>query len=255
MDFVLTSDLDWASEDCVAVFLEIAERFAIKPTIFVTHKSPATRCAAAAGKVELGIHPNFLPGSDHGADAGSVIDTVLALVPQAMAVRAHRYLGSPVISALLAERGLTIDSNVCRHLIAGIEHEFLPAGVIRLPVFFEDDIHWTQGGDWRFETCRQSFLSPGLKILNFHPFLVALNVPDGAFYRRHKRYIRTLTCEQAAHLGHRGPGARSFLLEAIGAILAAGHRFVTLGELAAGLRAGVGATPERLLAQEPSLAG
>src|SRR5690348_14834767 len=74
LDFVLTSDLDWASEDCIAVFLEIAERFAIKPTIFVTHESPAIRRAAAAGIVELGIHPNFLPGSDHGADAGSVID-------------------------------------------------------------------------------------------------------------------------------------------------------------------------------------
>lgn len=255
MDFVLTSDLDWASEDCIAVFLEIAARFAIKPTIFVTHESPAARCAAAAGQVELGIHPNFLPGSDHGADAGSVIDTVLALVPQATAVRAHRYLGSPVISALLAKRGLTIDSNVCRHLIAGIEHEFLPDGVIRLPVFFEDDIHWTQGGEWRFETCRQSFLSPGLKVLNFHPFLVALNVPDAAFYQRHKRHIRTLTCEQAAHLGHRGPGARSFLLEAIDAIVAAGHRFVTLGELAAGLRAGIGGTPARSRTQEPSLAG
>jgi len=255
LDFVLTSDLDWASEDCIAVFLEIAERFAIKPTIFVTHESPAVRRAAAAGNAELGIHPNFLCDSDHGADAGSVIDTVLALVPEAIAVRAHRYLASPVISTLLAERGLTIDSNVCRHLNAGIEHEFLPGGVIRLPVFFEDDIHWTQGGDWHFETCRQSFLSPGLKVLNFHPFLVALNVPDAAFYQRHKRHIRTLTCEQAAHLGHRGPGARSFLLEAIGTILAAGHRFVTLGELAAGLRTGIGGTPARSRAQEPSLAG
>ena len=86
------------------------------------------------------------------------------------------------------------------------------------------------------------------------PFLVALNVPDAAFYQRHKRHIRTLTCEQAAHLGHRGPGARSFLLEAIDAIVAAGHRFVTLGELAAGLR-GIGGTPARSRTQEPSLAG
>src|ERR1700741_4382576 len=117
LDFVLTSDLDWASEDCITVFLEIAERFTIKPTIFVTHESPAVRRAAAAGDAELGIHPNFLRGSDHGADAGSVIDTVQALAPQAIAVRAHRYLSSPVISTLLAERGLTIDSNCWRHLV------------------------------------------------------------------------------------------------------------------------------------------
>ena len=49
MDFVLTSDLDWASEDCVADFLQIAGRFSIKPTMFVTHDSAVVRRAAASG--------------------------------------------------------------------------------------------------------------------------------------------------------------------------------------------------------------
>ena len=86
---------------------------------------------------------------------------------------------------------------------------------------------------WNFETFRHAFFAPGLKVLNFHPFFVALNAPDADFYRRHKQHIRTLTREQAARLIHRGAGARSFLHEAIAAVLAAGHRFVTLGELAA----------------------
>ena len=232
---MLTSDLDWASEDCIEDFLQIARRFSIKPTLFVTHESKAVRRASAAGRVELGIHPNFLPGSDHGGDASAIIDFVLGLAPGAKAVRAHRYIGSPDISALFADRGLTIDSNLCRHLETAIAAEVLPNGLIRLPVFFEDDIHWSEGHDWNFETYRPSFLGPGLKVLNFHPFFVALNAPDADFYRRHKHHIRTLTRDQAARLIHRGSGARSFLLEAIAAVLAAGHRFVTLGELAARL--------------------
>lgn len=236
MDFVLTSDLDWASEDCVADFLQIAGRFSIRPTMFVTHDSAIVRRAAASGLVELGIHPNFLPGSDHGEGAASVMDYVQRLAPKATAMRAHRYISSPEISSLLAARGLTIDSNLCRHLALGIVPEILPGGVLRLPVFFEDDIHWMEGGDWSFDTHRDAFLAPGLKILNFHPFFVALNAPDAAFYQRHKQHIKSLTGEQAKQLRHRGAGARSFLVETITAVLDAGHRFVSLGELAAGLR-------------------
>ena len=236
MDFVLTSDLDWASEDCVADFLQIADRFSIKPTMFVTHDSAIVRDATASGLAELGIHPNFLPGSDHGSDGASVMDFVLRLAPNAIAMRAHRYIRSPEISSLIAARGLTIESNLCRHLARGIAPEILPCGVLRLPVFFEDDVHWTEGGEWNFDAYRDAFLAPGLKILNFHPFFVALNAPDAAFYRRHKQRIKSLTGEQAKHFRHRGAGARSFLVEAITAVLAAGHRFVTLGQLAADLR-------------------
>jgi hypothetical protein len=237
LDFVLTSDLDWASEDCVADFLQIAGRFSIKPTMFVTHDSAIVRRAAASGLAELGIHPNFLPGSDHGKDPAAVMDFVQRLAPKAIAMRAHRYIDAPEISAQLAARGLTIDSNACRHLATGIAPEILPSGLLRLPVFFEDDIHWMEGGGWSFATYRDAFLAPGLKILNFHPFFVALNAPDAAFYQRHKQYIKSLAGEQAKHLRHRGAGARSFLMEAIAAVLDGGHRFVSLGELAAGLRA------------------
>ncbi len=236
MDFVLTADVDWASEDCIENFLQIAARFSIRPTVFLTHESEILKRAHAAGSVELGIHPNFLAGSDHGADLVSVIDCVLRLAPGAAAVRAHRYIGSAEISALLAARGLTIDSNLCRHLAVGIAPETLPTGSVRLPVFFEDDIHWTEGHGWEFGNYRHAFFSPGLKVLNFHPFFVTLNVPDATFYQRHKQHIRTLTKQQAVQLIHRGDGARSFLIEAITAVQAAGHRFVTLGELADGLK-------------------
>jgi hypothetical protein len=232
MDFVLTSDLDWASEHCIDDFLGIAERFSVKPTLFVTHESAAVRAAARVGRAELAIHPNFLADSDHGGDVSSVMDCVRRMVPEAIAVRSHRYIDSPEIAPILPRYGLRIDSNVCRHLMPGLGPEILPNGLLRLPVFFEDDVHWLGGHEWNFQKYARDFFAPGLKILNFHPFFVTLNIPDRDFYRRHKHHIRTLTRGQAAELRHGGRGARTFLLDAIGAIMTEGHRFISLNELA-----------------------
>jgi hypothetical protein len=232
MDFVLTSDLDWASEHCIEDFLRITDRFSIKPTLFVTHESATVRAASRAGRVELGIHPNFLTGSDHGGDVSSVIDHVRRIAPQAIAIRSHRYIDSPEIAAMLPKHGLKIDSNVYCHLMSGLGPKILPNGLLRLPVFFEDDVHWMGGHVWTFDKYAKDFLTPGLKILNFHPFFVTLNIPDADFYRRHKRHIRTLTHEQATDLRHGGAGPRTFLIQAIQALLSAGHRFISLNELA-----------------------
>src|SRR5205085_10902215 len=135
----------------------------------------------------------------------------------------------------LKAHGLRIDSNTYRHLEPGLVPVGLPSGLMRLPVFFEDDCHWLQNTSWRFQQYEAGFFSPGLKILNFHPFLVALNAPDAAFYLRHKHLIPTLSADEAEYVRYQGHGASTFLIEAISAIQAAGHRFVTLYELAATL--------------------
>jgi hypothetical protein len=235
MDFVLTCDLDWASEYCIENFLALMGRFSLTPTVFVTHKSAAIGEAARLGRVELGIHPNFLPPSTHGDSFADILSHVLGLVPRPVAVRCHRHIAGPEIEAALVERGLTLDSNTCRHLERGLAPVDLPSGLRRLPVFFEDDFHWMHGMTWRFSDHAGAFFSPGLKVLNFHPFFAALNIPDAAFYLRHKHRIRTLTAADAARWRHQGEGAATFLLEALTAIRAAGHRFITLGELAENL--------------------
>ncbi len=238
MDFVLTCDLDWASEPCIETLLAIAARFGVRPTVFVTHESAAVRRAADARRAEVGVHPNFLPGSTHGDSIEAVLDHVLALAPGARSIRGHRHHTSPEIERAAASRGLTLDSNGCRLLAPDLRPEPLPSGLLRLPVFFEDDLHWEAGRSWRFADCAPVFFSSGLKVLDVHPFFVALNIPDAAAYARCKPLIPTLTAAQAAGLRHSGAGAGTFLVEALTGILAAGHRFVTLGELADGLDLG-----------------
>src|SRR5260370_15544942 len=92
MDFVLTADIDWASEYCIEYFLGITDRFRVKPTLFVTHESHVIRDAVDAGRVELGIHPNFLPASTHGDNPEAVVDHLFSIVQRPLAGRCHFYL-------------------------------------------------------------------------------------------------------------------------------------------------------------------
>ena len=238
MDYVLTSDVDWASDDCIEHFLDVAARFGIKPTLFVTHASEAVQRAAAGGCVELGAHPNFAPGTTQGEGVEEVIDYVRTLAPDTAAVRCHRHLTTPEIEAALVRRAFRLDSTTYRHLAPDITAETQPCGLTRFPVFFEDDCHWQAGLSWRFADHAAEFFTTGLKILNFHPFFVMLNTPDADFYARFKHKITSLTADEAAGLRHTGAGPETFLIEALTVILAQGHRFITLGELGQALGRG-----------------
>jgi hypothetical protein len=229
--FVLTGDVDWASEHCIERYVDHAASHGIVPTLFVTHRSAAIERAAAAGKVHLGIHPNFLPGSSHGTGPDAVLDYVFDLVPEPVASRSHCFADDSHIAAALARRGVAVDSNICCHLQEGLPVLNHWNGIKRLPVFFEDDVHWERGGSWAFDDYGAAFASPGLKILNFHPFIWALNTPDAEFYAGHRAHIPTLTGDQADALRHRGPGSATFLDEIIAWVRETGGEFVSLPQL------------------------
>jgi hypothetical protein len=229
--FVLTGDVDWASEHCIERYVDHAASHGIVPTLFVTHRSAAIERAKAAGKVHLGIHPNFLPGSSHGSSIEEILDTVFDLVPEPVASRSHCFADDSHISAALARRGIAVDSNICCHLQEGLPVLNHWNGVRRLPVFFEDDVHWGQGGTWAFADYRAAFASPGLKILNFHPFIWTLNAPDAEFYAARRAHIPTLTQAEAATMRHSGPGSATFLDEIIQWVRETGGEFVSLPQL------------------------
>lgn len=229
--FVLTGDVDWASEHCIRSYVDHAASHGIVPTLFVTHRSAVVDEAAAAGKIDLGIHPNFLPGSSHGATTDEVMDHVLDIVPRPVACRSHCFVDGSHVAQVVARRGIAVDSNICCHL-----QENLPVlnhwnGVKRLPVFFEDDVHWEQGGSWDFARYHDAFASPGLKILNFHPFMWTLNAPDEAFYTAHRAHIPTLTQAEAEALRFAGPGSATFLDAIIAWVRESGGEFVSLPRL------------------------
>jgi hypothetical protein len=226
--FVLTSDVDWASEYCLSNFVNLCSEYGIVPTLFVTHHSLVLTEAAKGGRCELGIHPNFLPNSTHGATVDDVVRHVLDIVPDPVAARSHAYVDSTYISLSLLKYGVQTDSNLLLHLQPGLEPLHHWSGLLRLPVFFEEDAHWYRGLPWSFGNVERLFYSPGLKILNFHPFMVALNLDSDRSYQDHRARIRNLDPASAESLAVRGPGCTTFLREAIERILAVGGRFITL---------------------------
>ena len=106
--FSFTSDIDWASDYCIRDLSDLLVSYKIKPTLFVTHDTSILNDLAAAGKAELGVHPNFASGSSHGNSIEEVIDTVFRLVPSAETYRAHRFADSTTI-ALEMPKILPID--------------------------------------------------------------------------------------------------------------------------------------------------
>ena len=228
--FCFTSDVDWASDYCINDLSALLSGFAIKPTFFVTHDTAALTNLQADGKADLGLHPNFGPGSSHGESIGDVAESVFRLVPSAESYRSHRFTDSTPIAMEMARRGIQYDSNLCLHKQPGIVPLQHASGVLRYPVFFEDDVNWLRApGDWSLDV--EEFLTPGLKVLNFHPFFVAANIPSLEYYESVKPYIQTLDEDTIGRIRHPGEGTRTFLFRLLEALNARRERFYSLKEL------------------------
>jgi hypothetical protein len=229
--FVFTTDIDWASEYCIQTLLTAVNGKGVVPTAFATHKSQVLAAASAAGKVNIGLHPNFLPGSTHGKTREEIIDHMFKLFPEACCFRSHAMVDDSHISMAMKARDIHYDSNLCLYL----QTELVPlhhwTGIPRFPMFWADDIHWRRGGDFRLKPYEDLFFSPGLKIIGVHPFMFTLNLSDHETYTRLKPKISTLADEEIDELFSPGPGAQTFLLELIDAVHKNGFAFHTLDDV------------------------
>jgi hypothetical protein len=230
--YCVTSDFDWASDFCLDELVGFLADRDIVPTVFATHRSEALGRHAAAGLVDVGLHPNFLPGSSHGDDAPAVIDHMLELFPEARSWRSHCFVDSTPIAREMLARGLRYDSNLCLYLQPDLVPLRHGTGTVRLPVFWEDDCHWDlSGSDWDVASVFDRFLTPGLKILNVHPFMFAANVTSTDHYLRVKPHITTLDARDLDAVAHRGPGTRTFMTELVDALHERGAQFMKLEEI------------------------
>lgn len=241
----VTFDVDWAPDWAIAMCRDLCAEAGVPATFFVTHDSPVTRELMNDPRFEVGIHPNFLPGSSHGGDLRSVLDFSLRLVPGARAMRTHALYQSTQLFRLIADAypQVTVDCS----LFLPFERDVRPlhyhvgetgAGLLRLPFYFEDDLaaEWP-GFRWDAEIPP----AEGLKIFDFHPMYVALNVLDMAPYRRLKaslgaRRLHDVTRAEVAPLVHRGAGDRDFLMRVLSR--RGDEVFATISEIAADHRAG-----------------
>lgn len=191
----ITVDIDWAPDfmiDQLAARFEAAD---VKCTWFVTHSSPAVDRLRGNSNFELGIHPNFLPGTSHGKTDDEIIQYCFNLVPEAKSVRTHALVqSSPLIWKLNQDYNIKTDCSLFLpqtplshpHTVC---HHGKKAPLVRIPYNWEDDVECLRPNpSWQLEDSVFDF--SGMKIFNFHPVYVELNETDFSRYTALKKKIQ-----------------------------------------------------------------
>ncbi len=187
----LTFDIDWAPNWAINTCLDLCRQASVPATIFATHKEQYLEDILADPLFEVGIHPNFLPNSDHGDDLVTVLDHCIAMVPGARAMRTHALYQSSRLFEIIANDFLSIETDVS--LLLPLHPNLGPTDIYmgsqlkritRLPYFWEDDTmasfpNW----DWSNPIPQLS----GLRIFDFHPTFVALNLSQLDAYIEFKK--------------------------------------------------------------------
>jgi len=122
------------------------------------------------------------------------LNIVFSLVPAAESYRCHRFFDSTPVAVEMRERGIRYDSNICLDL----QPKLAPLHVSGLSGFRCFGKMTEQKLDL------DAFFTPGLKILNFHPFMLATNCPGAEHYDLIKQLIPILdetTVESATYSG------------------------------------------------------
>lgn len=216
----VTFDLDWAPDWAIADCAALCREAGIPMTFFVTHQCDILDDFRKAGPtVELGIHPNFLPGSDHGLEPVAALTHCMNIVPEATSMRTHALVQStPILTAAAEHTPITVDVSLLLPFHPGLQPTSLylghpPRRITRLPYLWEDDIAaaWP-GWNWQIDTIPNT----GLCITDFHPIHVALNSDNLDRYQALKaslgrRRLNSVTEEDVAPFRNPGIGARTFL--------------------------------------------
>lgn len=211
---LLTFDLDWACDEVIADTIDLVEEAGVPATWFVTHDTPLLARLRANSSYEIGIHPNFLflleGDPRNGANAEEVVDRLLAIVPEAKAVRSHSLVQSGRLLELFARKGLTHDCNAFIPAHSGIELKPWTAwfDMVQVPYGWEDDFTAATGG-WA------ASVDPGQGLIgfDFHPIHVFLNTEHLDRYETTRDQHRK-PAELLPHR-HTGTGARSALLDVL----------------------------------------
>jgi hypothetical protein len=227
-EVVLTLDLDWAPDVAIDfVSRELVQR-GVRATWLVTHRSAAVeRLEEHSDLFELGIHPNFLPGSTHGSTLEGVLDHCMGLVSGAVTMRTHGLYQSSMLLDLVLERTpLEVDLSLflprANH-VAPVLLQRAAGRLVRIPYVWEDDFEMDcRQPSWQLEPL---LAGQGLKVLDLHPVHVFLNSPTMDNYRLVKSLRQELhECrwDELQRLMQPGDGPRTFFLEVVDHLAAAG---------------------------------
>lgn len=214
----ITVDIDWASEYAIEKTIEFFNDINIPITLFVTHKSKVIESHKRNKLIDLGIHPNFIVDSSQGNTIDEIVDYCMNIVPDAKAVRCHRWYSSNDIYDKLIKEGIRYESNNCA-LLDDVKPFIHRSGLLSLPVYFEDGAYIQHGGNFDFQSISEKYFDkPGLKIIDIHPMHLMLNTPNFKYTRNIKDTLsrhewNDLGKDQIEKLRYNGPGIYNFIME------------------------------------------
>lgn len=218
----LSFDVDWAPDHILEDLYDLLLEVRRPVTFFMTHDSPANRKLLTLPGAEAAIHPNFFRVKKES----EVLLELKTLFPQAVGARNHVLYYHSSILPLLHKAGIQYFSNDLLFLRKGLEPFYDWTGMVRLPFYWEDDVHCLYyGNDFALRTL--ALRQPGLKIFNFHPVHLYLNTKDFAAYGKIKSVLNHP--EKAKNVRSSGKGIRTLFTELIRATKST--RGITLGEM------------------------
>ena len=165
------------------------EAYGLEGTLFVTHDSPILDEIRQMEHVELGVHPNFLPGSSHGSTPESVMAHMQKLVPEATGVRAHCLVRGTPFLQLYNRLGYTHDASDLYDGVDNLKPFLSWTGVWRIPIWWEDDVFLQRHPRAPIPTRLTECTPSETRVINIHPVLHALNASDVAGYAALKSHL------------------------------------------------------------------
>lgn len=169
---IFSLDLDWVDDATIDWTMGLFEKNGIPLTVFATHKTSILE--KYSFDFEVGIHPNFLPIplNEHN----SAIRKMMSIFPEAKSVRSHGLCEYSNLFNHYKDNGLKYDSSQLLYLCANIQAYQHPSGIIRLPIYWEDDDYLSCSPNWSLFDLKLE--QPGLKCFDFHPVHLRLNTYD-----------------------------------------------------------------------------
>jgi ubiquinone/menaquinone biosynthesis C-methylase UbiE len=223
---IVTLDVDWAPDFMIDSVAELLLQAGVRSTWFVTHRSDAIDSLRNHPDLfELGIHPNFLPGSSHGSTPAQILETCLDIVPEAQAFRTHSLVQStPLLCEVMRSTRLKVEASLYlqdQSSVGPFRFDWEGHSLLRVPSHWEDDLEMARPTP-RWHLAADS--APG-EVFSFHPIHIYLNSCDMEAYNSLKsRFPRVTDIDRsfADKAVNAGTGTRTLFTEVLDRLRSAG---------------------------------
>jgi len=188
---LITLDTDWANDIALEYCMEILLKNNVKSTWFITNRSLIVeKLLEHPNLFEVGIHPNFFLGSDHGNSIDKVFQYFKDITPNARSMRSHGlYQHSNLLFKASHKYNIEIDSSIFLPYCSNIDVHLLNS-LYRLPIFFMDSYYLRSEKNNSFKFGQiNNINSAGLKTFDFHPIHIYMNSYSMKYYESLKSYI------------------------------------------------------------------